>query len=53
VVKEDESLALMAHRIYNDPGYYMEVARANKLYSVRNLEVGARIHFPPVNNAKA
>lgn len=47
-VKGDESLALMAHRIYNDPAYYVEVAAANKLQSLRNLEVGARIHFPPV-----
>ena len=47
-VKEDDSLPLMANRIYQDPAYYMEVAKVNKLKSVRNLRTGDRIHFPPV-----
>ncbi len=47
-VKEGENLPLMAHRIYLDPSYYVEVARANRLKSVRSLETGMQIHFPPV-----
>lgn len=47
-VNEGDDLTLMSHRIYNDPSYYMEVARANKLKSIRDLRVGERIHFPPV-----
>lgn len=53
VVKEDESLSLMAYRIYNDPGYYIEVAKANKLQSIRRLEVGGRVHFPPVKKSNS
>lgn len=48
VVGDGDNLPLMAHRIYNDPMYYMEIAKANKLKSIRHLKTGTRIHFPPV-----
>lgn len=47
-VKEGENLPLMAHRIYRDPSYYVEVAKANRLRSFRGLETGMQIHFPPI-----
>jgi hypothetical protein len=48
VVKEGDNLPLMAHRIYLDPSYYMEVARANRMRSIRSLQTGMQVHFPPV-----
>jgi len=48
-LKEDDNLPLMAQRIYNEPGYYQEVAKANKLRSLRQVPVGTRIHFPPID----
>ena len=48
VVQEGDTLPLMAHRIYGDPKYYLEVAKVNKLTSFRNLKVGQRIFFPPI-----
>ncbi len=52
IIKDQENLPLMAHRIYNDPGYYREVAKANKLRSLRQIPVGTRIHFPPIDKTK-
>ena len=49
VLKEDENLPLMAHRIYKEPGYYREVAKANKLRSLRQIPVGTQIYFPPID----
>src|SRR5690606_728458 len=52
VVKEGDTLPLMAYRIYGDPAYYLEVARVNKLTNFRNLTPGDEIFFPPVNKSK-
>lgn len=48
-VKSGDTLPLMAYNIYNDPSYYIQVARANKLNSVRKLTIGQTIKFPPLN----
>jgi hypothetical protein len=44
-----DTLPLMAHRIYRTPKYYIEVARANRLYTFRKLAAGAELAFPPVD----
>ncbi len=49
MVKEGDILPLMCQRIYGHQKYYLEVARINKLISFRNLKVGTRIEFPPLN----
>lgn len=51
-VKDQTTLPLMAHRIYKNPAYYFQLARANKLKHFRNLETGTRLTFPPVKNAE-
>ncbi len=45
-----EGFDLMTFKIYNDPKYVLEVARANGLTSIRNIRhlVGKEIQFPPV-----
>lgn len=48
VVKAGDNLPLMCYRIYGDPAYYIQVARANKLEDVMTLEAGRRIYFPPL-----
>lgn len=50
IVKAGDTLPLMCYEIYDDPGYYLEVARANKLDNFRNLVPGTRILFPPLEN---
>lgn len=44
-----DKLPLMTNRIYGIPAYYIEVARANKLFNFRSLRDGAAIFFPPTN----
>ena len=47
-VKEGDTLPLMAHKIYEDPSYYMKVAESNRLDTVRNTEPGQTMIFPPI-----
>jgi len=48
MVKAGDNLPAMCGEIYNDPAYYLEVARANGLNDFRNLAPGVRIIFPPL-----
>ncbi len=47
-----DTLPLMSHRIYGVSDYYIEVARANKIFNFRKLKEGNDIFFPPTVNAK-
>ena len=48
IVKDGDTLPLMAFRIYGDPKYYLEVAKANEITNFRMLKVGQQIFFPPI-----
>jgi len=48
-VQEEDNLPLLAHRIYNEPGYHVELAKINRLNSLRSLSTGTKIYFPPIN----
>lgn len=48
MVKAGDNLPSMCSEIYNDPSYYLEVARANRINDFRNLTPGVRIIFPPL-----
>lgn len=52
-VKQGDTLPLMANRIYGDSKYYLEVARANRIYDFRNLKVGTYIYFPPLDKTSS
>jgi len=47
-VQAGDTLPLMTYRIYGDPSYYLEVAKANKLQNFRTLKAGQKIIFPPI-----
>jgi len=47
-VVEGDTLPLLCERIYGDCGYYVEVARFNRLAEFSVLKPGARLHFPPL-----
>ena len=51
-VQDQSTLPLMAHKIYRDPAYYFQLAKANKLRHFRNLETGTKLTFPPVKNTE-
>ena len=48
IVKAGDTLPMMCYEVYEEPGYYMQVARANNLINFRNLEPGTRVFFPPI-----
>lgn len=48
MVKEGDTLPLMTYRIYGDPKYYLEVAKANGIANFRKLKAGQMIVFPPI-----
>jgi LysM repeat protein len=48
LVKSGDTLPKMCYDIYGDPGYYLDVAMANKLNNFRNLQTGTKIFFPPL-----
>ncbi len=43
-----DDLVSMGEKIYNDANKYIDIARANGLDSVRELSMGGRLEFPPL-----
>lgn len=52
-VKQSDRLDLMAHDIYNDSKYFLQVAKANALTGVRNVQPGLDLYFPPFDKNEA
>lgn len=48
LVREGDTLPLLCHRIYGDPGYYVDVAAFNRLSDFRSLKPGTQLAFPPL-----
>jgi hypothetical protein len=48
LIKAGDTLPALCYEIYGDPGYYLEVARANQIDNFRNLIPGTRMFFPPL-----
>lgn len=49
IVKEGDTLPLLSYQVYGDSSYYLEIARINHLDDFRNLRVGDRLIFPPID----
>ena len=47
-VKAGDTLPNLCYKIYNNPSYYMQVARINQLSNFRRLKNGIRLVFPPL-----
>lgn len=47
-VRAGDHLTKIANETYKDPAFYLNVAKANNLDTVRNLTVGSTIHMPKV-----
>lgn len=48
VIKAGDNLPALCDKIYGNPCYYLEVARANRLDNFRRLTPGMKIFFPPL-----
>lgn len=46
-VNEGDRLDLMTYKIYNESQYLLQIAKANKLTSIRNITPGLELKFPP------
>ena len=46
--KAHDRLPLMTDKIYENPNYYIDVAKANGLTSFRKIAAGTKLFFPPV-----
>lgn len=44
---QSDRLDLMTYRIYNSSSYFLQVAKANALSSIRNIAPGTELYFPP------
>ncbi|KQT17914.1 hypothetical protein ASG31_04020 [Chryseobacterium sp. Leaf404] len=44
----NDSLLLIAEDIYQNDGYYIDVAKNNRMLTFRKLETGQQITFPPI-----
>ncbi len=47
-VVEGDSLPQLSSRIYRSPGYYVQIAKFNKLNKFRNLAPGTALTLPPL-----
>ena len=45
--KQDDRLDLLTYDIYNDSNYFMQIGRVNNLSSIRNIQPGIDLYFPP------
>jgi len=52
-VKAGDRLDLMTDDIYNDPAYFLQVARVNNLSTVRRIRPGTDLYFPPLDKNEA
>ena len=48
LVRAGDNLPAMCFKIYGDPRYYLDVARANRIDNFRKLTPGTKIFFPPL-----
>ncbi|MBE9009587.1 LysM peptidoglycan-binding domain-containing protein [Pseudanabaenaceae cyanobacterium LEGE 13415] len=47
-----DTVPLMTYRIYDDPSYYLQIAKVNGLVSFRQLEPNTDLKFPPLDKTQ-
>ncbi|MGK0365690.1 MAG: hypothetical protein ACI85O_002756 [Saprospiraceae bacterium] len=48
LIRDSDALPLMCNEIYDDMKYYVQIAELNELTNFRNLKIGDRLLFPPL-----
>jgi Contractile injection system tube protein len=51
-VTAGDTLPLMTYRIYDDPSYYLQVAKVNGLVNFRRLKTNTDLRFPPLEKTQ-
>lgn len=49
VVKQGDRLDRMTFKIYDDSGFFLQVASTNNLSNIRKLQAGSELYFPPIS----
>lgn len=49
LIKAGDTLPVLCNKVYGTPDYYLQVAKINRLKDFRNLPVGRKLSFPPVD----
>lgn len=49
-IKQGDTLDLIANDNYDDPSWYLQLAKANKLKNFRRLQPGTRLILPPISD---
>lgn len=48
IMMMNDRIPLLAEAIYENNDFYIDIAKANKLLSFRNVSAGQKINFPPI-----
>ena len=51
LIKQGDVLPLIAKEKYNDPSYYLQISKINKLKNFRNIQPGAKLILPPMKTS--
>lgn len=51
-VTAGDTLPLMTYRIYDDPSYYLQIAKVNGLVNFRRLATNTDLRFPPLDKTE-
>ncbi len=49
-IKDGDKIPLICNEIYDDPTYYVQIAKLNGLTNFRDVSVGKKLLFPPLIN---
>jgi Contractile injection system tube protein len=52
-VKQGDRLDQLTNKIYNDSKYFMQVGKVNKLVTIRKINPGTDLYFPPIDKTEA
>ncbi len=51
-VTAGDTLPVMTYRIYDDPSYYLQIAKVNGLVNFRRLKTNTDLRFPPLDKTE-
>ncbi|MDX1909699.1 MAG: hypothetical protein SF053_21860 [Bacteroidia bacterium] len=52
IVEEGDTLHQLSERIYEDPRYYLQLAKVNKINHFRRIATGTSLRMPPLKNTQ-
>lgn len=52
LVREEDTLPLLSFDEYQDPGFYLELAKVNRINNFRRLGAGRKLVLPPVDKTQ-